>query len=495
MMKVKEHIVVIIGAIILATAFLLLNSFSTHPILPCKESYIDSQIFQYMGYAMLNGKIPYTDLFDHKGLLLYVINAVGYIIHQGWGVFILQVINLAATITTWWKGLEFVEDKKYKFILIVSMIFCLYVYYTYGNSTEEWSLFFLSYPMMVFYRQNSRGENQISKMNLYLIGLCIGCIFMLRLNNVAPVLGVILYAAYKALKGKDYRYFTKAFFFIFLGWLTPILLSFAYMYIVGGTKGMYDMYYATVLFNIDYKAIYGGNPTLYDRTRFFYKAMMPALFALLIIRKKLDYIFPLFLGYLIVIPATGKSENYVYLQGCLVLMVYTMACLDTHKLKYLFLIILVGFHAKTFVKSASLSSFSLNKDGSDLMAIHEVLARVPHSEWDNIWQYGTCYMLKDLMTLHILQPNRMFLNGQLNESYPLMKEERYKVQQIRPQYILTARYNKEKWMNETREYDGSELDVLYIKKNYSIIASAIGEDNTEIYLYKKNNSQDKTCRE
>ena len=485
MTKKKEYIAIIIGAAFLAAVFLLLNSFSTHPILPCKESYIDSQIFQYMGYAMLNGKVPYTDLFDHKGLLLYWINGAGCIIHQGWGVFILQIINLSATIIVWWKGLEFVEDKKYKFILIVSIIFCMYVYYSYGNSTEEWSLFFLSYPMMVYYRQISYGENHIDRTNLYFIGVCIGCIFILRLNNVAPVLGIILYAAYQALKKKEYGYFIRAFCLILLGWLTPILLSFAYMYMVGGLKGMYDMYYATVLFNIDYKAIYGGNPTLYDRFRFFYKPMIPVLFALFVIRDRKNYVFPLILGSLLVIPATGKSENYVYLQGCLVLMIYAMACLDRYKMKYICLAILLGFHAKTFVKNASFNAFTENIEGSDFVAIRNVLAMVPHSDWNNVWQHGTCYMLKDLMKLHILQPNRMFLNGQLNESLPLMLEEHHKIQEVCPKYILTARYNKEKWMNSTRNYEGSNLDIDYIERNYDVIASALGEEGTEIFCYKK----------
>jgi hypothetical protein len=34
----------------------------------------DSAIFLYIGRAILNGQVPYVDIWDHKGPLLYYIN-------------------------------------------------------------------------------------------------------------------------------------------------------------------------------------------------------------------------------------------------------------------------------------------------------------------------------------------------------------------------------------------------------------------------------------
>ena len=37
-------------------------------------SYTDSSVFQYIGSSMLDGAVPYRDVFDHKGPLIYFIN-------------------------------------------------------------------------------------------------------------------------------------------------------------------------------------------------------------------------------------------------------------------------------------------------------------------------------------------------------------------------------------------------------------------------------------
>ena len=36
-------------------------------------SWIDSSVFKYIGWQMAEGQIPYLDMFDHKGLLIYFI--------------------------------------------------------------------------------------------------------------------------------------------------------------------------------------------------------------------------------------------------------------------------------------------------------------------------------------------------------------------------------------------------------------------------------------
>ena len=55
----------------------------------------DQSIFEQVGLGMLQGRIPYVDLFDHKGFLLYVINAIGLWISPGHlGIYILLSLYL-----------------------------------------------------------------------------------------------------------------------------------------------------------------------------------------------------------------------------------------------------------------------------------------------------------------------------------------------------------------------------------------------------------------
>ena len=104
----ERKFTVFLFSFLVATFFVVLNSDSTSPLLFAYSRWmcLDSDIFQYVGYTITKGQRPYTDIFDHKGLLLYWIEALGYIINPSWGVCVLQVVNLSATIFLWNKILE-----------------------------------------------------------------------------------------------------------------------------------------------------------------------------------------------------------------------------------------------------------------------------------------------------------------------------------------------------------------------------------------------------
>ena len=56
----------------------------------------DSSVFLYIGKQMHAGKVPYVDLFDHKGPLLYLIQYLGFSIWKdsvAGGVWILELVS------------------------------------------------------------------------------------------------------------------------------------------------------------------------------------------------------------------------------------------------------------------------------------------------------------------------------------------------------------------------------------------------------------------
>lgn len=60
--------------------------------------YNDSAIYQYIGYLITKGKTPYVDVFDHKGIYFYFLNALGYAIHPKWGMWVLIVLAVFANL-------------------------------------------------------------------------------------------------------------------------------------------------------------------------------------------------------------------------------------------------------------------------------------------------------------------------------------------------------------------------------------------------------------
>ena len=59
----------------------------------------DSAIFMYVAQGILEGEVPYLDRWDHKGPLLYLINAVGLLIDEVWGLWLVQGVFLLGAST------------------------------------------------------------------------------------------------------------------------------------------------------------------------------------------------------------------------------------------------------------------------------------------------------------------------------------------------------------------------------------------------------------
>ena len=85
---------VIIAILLVASIFTLLICSKNSPLYPYND-WVDGNAFFTMGKGMFNGKVPYKDLFEQKGPLLYLIYGIGYLIsHDTFlGVYLLEVIS------------------------------------------------------------------------------------------------------------------------------------------------------------------------------------------------------------------------------------------------------------------------------------------------------------------------------------------------------------------------------------------------------------------
>ena len=76
-----------------ATAFLLICSKSS-PLYPMND-WVDVNCFLTMGKGLLNGMIPYVDLYEQKGPVLYFVYALVALLSRDrmWGQFLLEIIT------------------------------------------------------------------------------------------------------------------------------------------------------------------------------------------------------------------------------------------------------------------------------------------------------------------------------------------------------------------------------------------------------------------
>lgn len=474
---------------VLAALFVTFNSVSTSPLYA--GVYIDSHIFQYMGFAITQGKIPYVDLFDHKGLLLYLINALGFLISKNTGVLLLQIVSMTITLIIWHRIFALlVREKWLRWGLIALSLLCTYAFYWYGNFTQEWALPFISYPYMIYVVNLNRGEKHFENKSLLLIGLCIGCIFSLQINSVAPLLGLLLYCLCHAILHREYAYIGRAVVLITTGMLIPIILSLVYMFAVAGKEGVYAYVYANLLFNLEYSADGFLWQHISGRFHEVVKVLLPAILIIPLIRKHLDMVLPILLGTIFSFFALGARPYSHYHMIFIPLLVLAIACLSWTKYRHVAFALLLVYYGKTLYCQLNVNHYPMSQGNSYDEAFNHVLSSIPYDERDSIWNMEGTFLVNSFRKKEIVQMNRMLVPSQIGKHPLLYETESRKVQEKRPPYIIMVNYAEE-WMGETIRYgrnggiDDYEADRRFVLMNYKKVASSHWADGSEIMCYKR----------
>ena len=235
---------------IMAIILLLFYSFTTSPLY--LNDGMDSAVFKTMGLAILQGKIPYTDIFDHKGPILYFINAFGqWIIPGRMGIFCLQVIGLSIALIFMYLTARLITNNLWAF---VSVVVATYIYggvIQEGNQCEEWmmDIFVIAiYFAMRYFTRESDSPHPLWYSLMY--GLCFGLTFFISPNDaVAQIGGIMTGVAVYLLYRKQYRNAAAnvlSFFSGFIIVLIPILIYFGIHHALG------DLWYGLIGFNNEY---------------------------------------------------------------------------------------------------------------------------------------------------------------------------------------------------------------------------------------------------
>ena len=166
----KKYALLFVLALITVLAF----STTTSPIYSGQEGF-DSAIFKTMGLAVLEGKTPYVDIFDHKGPVLYFINALGQAIIPGsLGIFILQILSLFAAFVFIYQSARLYVGPLPSGLLMVLGVLLLFVTMQGGNLCEEWELLAVApalYACLLYQRSD------LSKRRSFRIGCILGAAF------------------------------------------------------------------------------------------------------------------------------------------------------------------------------------------------------------------------------------------------------------------------------------------------------------------------------
>lgn len=254
-MKRKIRIEYLVAVILIGifTTLLLLAS----PQVPgvYRSSFTDSSVFRYIGMAMTRGELPYRDIFDHKGILLYVINYIGYRISPVHGIWILEWGSVFTAILFSWLSLKRMVQGK---VLPAFGVLCSYawllLFYDGGNLAEEFCLPFLAIALYIF--TDYFMAKKVSALRITVAGASFGYVLLIRPNEI----GLWIVCCFAVLLFLLFQKHVRDLFF-YMGWFLggtafAILPFVLYM---GKEQIWKDFYECYITFNFQYTGSSGGN--------------------------------------------------------------------------------------------------------------------------------------------------------------------------------------------------------------------------------------------
>lgn len=241
--------------IILTGLLTMLICSKSSPLYPIND-WVDANCYMTVGRAMTEGKMPYRDLFEHKGPLLYILHAVGALISDNsfFGIFLFET---AACI--WFLRLccglmrRFTGNAALWSVPLFAMIIYSSQAFCHGDSAEEFCLPIILCSFMLGLESVNKG-NALSDKNAFLLGILSGIVLWIKFNLLGFYAGAFLAIVF--LSGKNgIAHIIRMCSIIVLGIASVSLPVIIYFAAKNSLHSLNEVYFYNNIF------VYGGEKT------------------------------------------------------------------------------------------------------------------------------------------------------------------------------------------------------------------------------------------
>jgi len=168
--------------LLLGSAVVMLFLSTSSPLYPTNP-WVDPNCFVTVARGMREGLLPYRDLIEQKGPLLYALHMPAMMISPNgfFGVYLLEVLACAFFLFAAWKMVRLYEDRGTLVPLLIGMAALLAssLAFVYGDSAEELCTPLLAWSMYDALRYFRRGERMTAGC-LLRNGLMAGCVLWIK---------------------------------------------------------------------------------------------------------------------------------------------------------------------------------------------------------------------------------------------------------------------------------------------------------------------------
>lgn len=270
--KIKQNHLFFFYCFLIAFFYLLFTS--KNSFLYTFNDWADANSFFTVGKSIFRGIVPYRDLFEQKGLLLYFIYGIGSILSSTTfhGVFILEVFFFTFFLYYIYKTISLFLNEKYTYILLPLITYFIVSSLSFFNSgsAEEFCLPMFSYTLYSFLKYFKL--NSLTQKELLINGIMAGMVLMIKYNMLGFWISIMFFLFLHILLKKGIKELIISISFFLLGMFLPFGVCSIYLFINGAFMDFIECYFIT---NIKY---YPNNVDLYSRLHYLWVILSAAIY-------------------------------------------------------------------------------------------------------------------------------------------------------------------------------------------------------------------------
>lgn len=254
--KIKEYFIpALVLLVIITLMYLALSPIS---LFGSRIITNDSSNSLNIAKAILNGQALYTDIWNHKGPVLYYLNILGILLgfNSLIGVMFLEIIIMFFTCLYLFKISKlFSENKLVGYAYVMIFLLAVSLVLDGGNYTEEYGL--LPTMIGIYYVIKFYQEERLVKLDWIIVGFTFALHVFLRVNNAFLYISFGLVLLVKLIKQKRMKEIRDIIIYAVLGFfVTSFVISLPF--IINGTFN--DLLFGTFGFNFIYSTGTDVNP-------------------------------------------------------------------------------------------------------------------------------------------------------------------------------------------------------------------------------------------
>ena len=191
--------------LLIAAAAIFLCSTSS-PLYPFND-WVDADCFMTVGRSILYGKIPYKDLYEQKGPVLYLMHAAAALVSEDTflGVFIMEILAAFLTLFLIFRTARLLDPAVgLPFILISAAVCYSDACFCQGDSAEELCMPVMAWLIYLTVKMETGGTLP-DKRSSYVTGLAFAYVFWIKYTLIGGFAGFLLLSTVHVVRKKEWK--------------------------------------------------------------------------------------------------------------------------------------------------------------------------------------------------------------------------------------------------------------------------------------------------